>query len=246
MYSTYNMHLSDLMYRDLRRECIADFEKSSKLYYDYAEDGEDLEEIKDLRNCVCNFLDNYAKLSAGAMDDFEINKFYKHTINLLKQGIQTRKYQYEQVIEELDDIIDQLNVERAEVCDVNSPTYDSIRCEQIEEKIDEARASMRLAKKYMMEDDSQLAETLQVCQTAKDCKDRVLCIDRVANMVHGRGSYLPVMCGVPLAEFIVGIYYDSSSVDNTDLPAHVVAVDLSKDITSVLECIKNFGTNQKI
>lgn len=235
------MYAHGNLYQKLRAECIENFEKNSKEYLDYAEDEEVLEEIENLRNCVVDFLDKYAKLSAGAMDDYEVHNFYKQTIELLEQGISTRRYQYEHTIDELKDILEELQMEAEEFCDTDSMADEYGMCAQIQEKIDDVYASINRAKQLLEEEEPLLVKTLETCKNAKNRKDKVLCIDRVANMVHERGSYLPAMCGVPLSEFVQELHYDDSW-EPRESPTDTVAVYLSKDVARVLDCIKYFGT----
>jgi len=233
------MILPKRIYHQLRDECISEFERRTQVYEDYTVFEDERERIHELRECAIDFLDKYAKLSAGAMDEYEINEFYHRTVKMLERAIETKKEQYEVARDRLDEIEDMLKDKEAEVCDTSSELYDYHACEVVRERlyaVNSARRQLELAEK---EDIPVMEARLKACQIAENRTQKVLCIDSVANMVHTRGSILPLMCGAPLSEFVDEAVF-GEDVEPSEDRVSVVAVDMARDVMDALTCIRNF------
>jgi len=227
------------LYQKLKEKCLSDFERRAKYYEDYATDDEDREEIRKVTTCAKKFLDDYAKMSAGAMDDYELNKFYKRTEEMLKTAIKTKEEQYEIAFDRLKEIKEELEEQKELYCDEDSTFYDEHLCEVTLERLDNVESFKRQLERAKAEDIPSMEARLKVCEVAKDRKEKVICIDGVANMVHTRGAILPLMCGAPLSEFIDEAVF-GEDVEGYERPVEVVAVDMAKDVMDTLTCIRNF------
>jgi len=227
------------LYHRLKEECLSDFERRLKVYEDYAEDEEEREEIREVCECALDFLDKYAKLSAGAMDDYEVHEFYRQTVKMLERAIETKKLQYEIARDRLDDIEKMLKDEEAVVCDKSSEMYNEHECEVVRERLSTVESFRRLLERAEKEDISVMEARLEACRVADTRAEKVLCIDSVAGLIHARGSILPLMCGAPLSEFVDEAVF-GEDVEIVERGVHVVAVDMAKDVMDVLSCIANF------
>jgi len=225
-------------YWRLKEKCIEDFAERLESYEDYHVDEEDLEEIREMNECVLDFLDKYAKLSAGAMDDYEVEKFYKQTVEMLEDAIRTKKWQYEIAMERLDEIEEHFTEEMEIVCDADSEYYYPEACREVKEKIEEVKVVREKLKKAEKEDMFVMRARLKACRAAKTRAEKIICIDSVAGLVHARGSVLPLMCGVPLEEFIHEAFF--GEISEEERGARAVAVDVAKEVMDVLTCIRNF------
>jgi len=227
------------LYHKLRETCLAPFERRAKYYEDYATDEEDQNEIREVVACTTKFLDDYAKMSVGAMDDYDLDKFYKRTVEMLKTAIETKKEQYERAFDRLQEIKEDLEEQKELYCVKDSTFYDEHLCEVTLEKLDNVESFRKQLEQAKAEDVPTMEAQLKVCEVAKDRKEKVICIDSVANMVHTRGAILPLMCGAPLSEFIDEAVF-GEDVEGYERPVEVVAVDMAKDTMDTLTCIRNF------
>jgi len=231
------------LYRQLKEKCISSLEERLKEYEGYFSDDEEFEEVRGLNRCVLDFLDSYAKLSAGAMDDYEVERFYRKTLEMLETAIDTKEYQYEIAHDRLEEIEGDLLEEKALVCDKDSEYYDPTACEQVMDRLEVVEKYKKALQRGEQEDMGVLREAMETCRVAETRKEKVLCIDRVANLVHTRGSFLPLMCGVPLEEFIGEMVYGEYDPD-IEGGVRAVAVDVAKDVVEALTCIREFRPDE--
>lgn len=231
------------MYRDVKRECLEPFRARAKYYPDYAEDDEQREKIEELVKCVEDYLDDYIKLSTGVMDDDEIDRFHKKVVEGLERAMETKEEQYRRAFEELDEVKEELEDLAADVCDKNSDIYDVDKCEEVQEKLENVERFKAQLENARKEDMWVLQVHLdKICKPAKTRKDKVLCIDSTFQLIHTRGTYLPLMCGAPLEEYV----YQSVWGEDADIsdPVGNAAVDLAGDTQDVLTCVKNYSFNK--
>ncbi len=173
-------------------------------------------------NCVSDYLRRYMRFVSGCMDEKQIDRFHKDILRLLDNGIEAREHQKFVVDNELDE------------------AYELYVDEVIsEEEYKDMEEMAKEIKRALEEDKKVLRDLKTFCENAKTKQDKVLCIEKVTNTAHSRGSMLPVMCGAYLPEDILeaasrlGIEREYTRVED-------VGYWLSRDTQKVLDCIKEF------
>ncbi len=181
------------------------------------------EEVESWINCTSEFIRRYMKLAAGCMSDRELYRFYTDVLKMIDEGISSREYQKSIVDEELMEAEDLYYNEV-----INDDKYDEIRfdAEEIKSELDR--------------DIEDLKKIREFCLSAKDRTDIVICIEKVANMAHGRGSMLPVMCGAYLPERIIGSVTNIENWSEVTEPEDV-GLELSRIVPKIMDCIRDFS-----
>jgi len=214
------------LYYHLLKECDPDryFELArEELISQIREYDEELaEEVESWVDCSSSFLKKYMKFASGCMTDSELYKFYSEVLSMIDTGIEAREYQKSLVDDQLIEA-DELYANEL----ISDDEYEEIKyvAEEVKEHLDR--------------DIVKLKEIKEFCLKASDKLEVMLCIEKVANTVHSRGSMLPVMCGAYLPEDIVahvtGVEEEHEFVRPED-----VGFELSKSVESVMDCIKEF------
>lgn len=214
------------LYRSLEKECNPDryFDwLKTDMISDIADyDEEAAEEVESWINCTSGFIRRYMKLATGCMSDRELYKFYTDVLKMIDEGISSREYQKSIVDEELMEAED---LYYNEVID--------------DDKYDEIRFDAEEIKSELDRDIEDLKKIREFCLSAKDRTDVVICIEKVANMAHSRGSMLPVMCGAYLPERIVGAVTGIKNWPEFAVPEDV-GLELSRIVPKIMDCIKDF------
>lgn len=210
------------LYYEVEKECLKGF-KWLREDVIPSIDSEELQELsKDIVDCTESWLRRYIKFASGAMSDYELMRFYNDTLKMFDVGIDARERQKSLVDDEL-----------AEAKELHAQGLIS------DDEFDEILEVAELTKQALDEEKERIRDLKNFCIKAKDRKDIVTCIEKVATTTHHRGAMLPVMCGAILPEDIVNSVTGLKDYEYTRIED--VGYWLSNETSKVLECIKRFG-----